>query len=470
MARRKTNEMEFQGGALQWINEEIQRRPGLGLDRATQEKPRAGSGKRNDLVVWLNRNAEAAFLEIELKTPETSISDPAFLADAIEKARQWNAPFFAIWNMREAELYRTPAPGENTTPGDVIRVWRLDPLVTSVELWLEDRSAASLRRRALEIVDASWEAHAAGFSQGLRIDASIFVGRLTIALNSVRTAIYSALKARTASDRSLRQELRQIATTQGFIDFVKDVDYAIAGQYGYRLIGQILFYFALRRKQPNLYPLEPTEDESLLKALRPYWDNVRRYDYEALFRQHRLDEIVPVPLIAEQVLRLLIRQLAAYDWTSLRADVLGSVFEELIPPEEQMLLGQFYTPVPVADLIVAFTLNGARPLVLDPGCGSGTFLMRAYDFLAARAHLNHQQLLSIIWGFDLSPFATELAAINLYRQNLTEFDNFPRIVPGDFFQRTPGEPVEFPPSHVSGPSKPRFRYPISMLSSGTHLI
>jgi type I restriction enzyme M protein len=109
-----------------------------------------------------------------------------------------------------------------------------------------------------------------------------------------------------------------------------------------------------------------------------------------------LDEIVPLPSIAEQVLRLLIKQLAAYDWSSLRADVLGSVFEELIPPEEQMLLGQFYTPVPVADLIVAFTMNGTRPLVLDPGCSSGTFLMRAYDCLAARVHLDHQQLLSII--------------------------------------------------------------------------
>ena len=228
---------------------------------------------------------------------------------------------------------------------------------------------------------------------------------------------------------------------------------------GYRLIGQILFYFALRRKQPGLHSLEPHSSEPLLTALRPFWDNVRRYDYEALFRPDRLDEIIPLPAVADQALRLLIRQLIAYDWSSLRADVLGSVFEQLIPQDEQMLLGQFYTPIPVADLIVAFTMNGARPLVLDPGCGSGTFLMRAYDCLAARGRLSHQQLLSIIWGFDISPFATELAAINLYRQNLSEFNNFPRIVPGDFFLRTPGERVEFPPPHVSGPRKTQIPIP-----------
>ena len=455
MRHTRTNELEFQGQALKWIDEEIQRRPGLGLDKATQEKPRTSSGKRNDLVVWVDRKAEVAFLEIELKTPDTTISDPAFLADAIEKAQHWNAPFFAIWNMKEAELYRTPPTGNTTVPSNAIRTWRSDPLITSVDSWLDDRAGASLQRRAVEIVDASWEAHASGFSAGVRIDASIFVSRLTNTLNTVRSVIYSALKKRSSSDRSLRQELNRIAIAQGFIGFVKDIDHAISGQYGYRLIGQILFYFALRRKQSTLQPLEPDPAEPLLKALRPYWDEVRRYDYEALFKPHRLDEIVHVPAIAEQALRLLIRirRLGAYDWSSLRADVLGSVFEELIPLEEQMLLGQFYTPMHVADIIVAFTMDGERPLVLDPGCGSGTFLMRAYNWLATRSHLSHQELLSIIWGFDLSPFATELAAINLYRQNLSDFDNFPRIVPGDFFQRTPGERVPFPPPHSSGPEK-----------------
>ena len=47
--RRKTNEMEFQGELLNWLNVEIKKRPGQHLDRATQEKPRSASGKRNDL-------------------------------------------------------------------------------------------------------------------------------------------------------------------------------------------------------------------------------------------------------------------------------------------------------------------------------------------------------------------------------------------------------------------------------------
>jgi type I restriction enzyme M protein len=84
--------------------------------------------------------------------------------------------------------------------------------------------------------------------------------------------------------------------------------------------------------------------------------------------------------------------------------------------------------------------------VLDPGCGSGTLLMRAYEFMKSQGSLSHSDLLSRLWGFDISPFAAELATINLFRQDMSTFDNFPRIVPGDFFQRRPGEGIPFPPS------------------------
>ena len=62
----KTNEWEFQGEILKWLNEEIQRRPGMQLDKATQE-PSKITQKRNDLVIWWNRTAESAFLTLELK-------------------------------------------------------------------------------------------------------------------------------------------------------------------------------------------------------------------------------------------------------------------------------------------------------------------------------------------------------------------------------------------------------------------
>ena len=454
--RNTTNELEFQGQVLEWINKELRR---LGLDKATQEKPRKISGKRSDLVVWKDRAAEVAFLAIELKTPATPINDPTFFADAIEKAQHWKAPYFAIWNMCAAELYETPKD-KLVTPADVLKRWPLLSGVTKLDDWLRPDVSKELRAQAVDIVQTAWDHVQTGQDAGYIIDAEIFVARLSDSIHRLRTIIYREIVNQSKSDAKLRRSVNRIAVEQGFKGFVDDIEFAIAGQIGYRLVGLILFYYALRRKQPTLRQLKLLPKDLIPAALRTFWNDVRRFDYEALFRPEPIEELVAIPQEGQNLVHTLIDQLSNYDWASLTDDVLGAVFERLIPREEQILLGQFYTPRPVADLLVALTADGDRPLILDPGCGSGTFLMSAYDYLAEQNGMNHKEILSKVWGFDISPFSAELAAINLFRQDMSGFDNFPRIVPGNFFDRQPGQSVEFPPPRVVAGTATKIPIPI----------
>jgi type I restriction-modification system DNA methylase subunit len=450
MVKRSTNEWEFQGQVLTWLNEQIALRPGLGLDRATQE-PSKLTPKRNDLVVWWNRRANSAFLTIELKTPKTALGEPGLLSDASEKASRWEAPCFAIWNMQAAELYRTPDSGV-ATPADRVHPFSMNTLISSVDDWLDPKKAGSLKADAINIFETAWEKFVAKSEQTVEIEASVFVDKLGARLEQLRSFLLPALSTKAAKNRSVRKRLKELAAEQGFSGFVEDIDAAIAGQYAYRLIGQILFYFALSRKQP-LKPLYIPASATLPAALRPFWDDVRRYDYEALFKITESDELVPFPVAAGTILRQIIDELSKYDWSKLHDDVLGAVFEKLIPRTEQVLLGQFYTPTRVADLLIAFAVDAENATVLDPGCGSGTFLMRTYDFLKEKTSKSHGKLLSSIWGFDISAFATELAAINLFRQDMAAFDNFPRIIPGNFFERFAGEEIPFPPARAGGQDK-----------------
>ena len=458
--RRRSNELEFQGVALGWINEDIRSRSGTSLDKATQEKPRLSSGKRNDIVVWRDRPAEIAFLAMELKTPATPINDPVLLADAIEKAQNWRAAYFAIWNMRQFEVYVTPAAGSLVLPTDAIARSSPGPNVTDVEDWLKPAVETGLRRNVTDIIDAALQHQINGGNRGVTIDTEIFVARLTEAIGKLRGLLYRDLSKQSRSNRRLRQKLSAVAAAQGFLGFVDDIDYAIAGQIAYRYVGQVLFYHALKRKIDTLRPIEIAAQDSLPEALATYWNDVRRYDYEALFGPHELDGLIPFEADAAFLLRQLIGQLRGYDWSSLSDDVLGSIFEHLIPRSEQILLGQFYTPRAVAELLVAFTVDGERPLVLDPGCGSGTFLMSAYDYLRSTRNASHGDLLSTIWGFDISPFAAELAVINLYRQNMSEYENFPRIVTGSFIDRRPGQTVLFPASRATSSTPHKIQVPI----------
>jgi type I restriction-modification system DNA methylase subunit len=449
MPKKKTSEQEFQGDVVSWLNEEIKRRSSIGLDKATQE-PSKITPKRSDVVVWWNRAAVSAFFSIELKTPETPITDLELLNDATAKAQSWNAPYFVIWNMQMAQLYQTPVSGF-ANPTNLIFAFPLNPQIKSVEDWLDPKLAALLKKDALSIFDKVWGQVALKGTR-VEIEASVFVDRLAFRLNQLREFFEPALSERAKKNPTVRKQLKQLAATQGFAGFVDNIDAAVSGQYAYRLIGQILFYFALSRKQ-TLKPLVISDKDKLPDALRPFWNEVRKFDYEALFEASELDALVPFPVEAAVVTRQLIEELRRYDWSHLRDDVLGSVFEKLIPRTEQMLLGQFYTPTRVADLLIAFAVDPSNPVVLDPGCGSGTFLMRAYDYIRTQGNLSHADALSNIWGFDISAFATELAAINLFRQDMAAFDNFPRVIPGNFFDRSVGEAWEFPPPRSGGQKK-----------------
>ncbi len=454
----RTNEWEFQGALLGWWNDEIARRVGTGLDGATQETPkeqavgRRRTAKRNDLVLWLDRAAERAFATVELKTPATPISDITTFRDAEAKALRWSAPYFVVWNMQSAELYLLPQ-GRPTTPDDLLRSWPADSRVANVEDWLKPSVALGLKARAVEIFDAIWQ-HSTKQLAEFPIEPTVFVEKLASPVRRLKILMEAHVASLSNRSATVRTKLKAIAAAEGWLGFVNDVSTAIAGQFAYRLAGQVLFYHALRRKQAALSRLSLPTRGAVQPSLRAAWDRVRQYDYEALFAPAAIDALLaPLPSAADDVIRELVSDLDRYDWDGVREDVLGSVFERLIPPEEQVLLGQYYTPRRVADLLIAATVDRCPAQVLDPSCGSGTFLMRTYDYLRSKTSDSHDNLLSLIWGFDLSPFAAELAAINLFRQDLTSFFNFPRIVSGSFFDRAPSERHDFPPSTAGSSGK-----------------
>lgn len=51
---------------------------------------------------------------------------------------------------------------------------------------------------------------------------------------------------------------------------------------------------------------------------------------------------------------------------------------------------------------------------------------------------------------DIAHFPAELATINLFRQDASDFSNFPRIVVRDFFTVRPNQAFSFPPLRITG--------------------
>lgn len=79
-------------------------------------------------------------------------------------------------------------------------------------------------------------------------------------------------------------------------------------------------------------------------------------------------------------------------------------------------------------MINAFCIRKADSVVLDPACGSGSFLVRAYYRKhAMNAGRPHRRLLNELYGCDVALYPAHLATLNLAAREINDETNYPRI-------------------------------------------
>jgi SAM-dependent methyltransferase len=111
--------------------------------------------------------------------------------------------------------------------------------------------------------------------------------------------------------------------------------------------------------------------------------------------------------------RRLLLQLATYNLRELSEDVLKGLYEKLVDPKDRHDLGEYYTPDWLAAAIVKECLE-ANPeaSVLDPACGSGTFLYQTILFKRQKLGDLPKTLKHIgecVTGIDIHPLAVIVA-------------------------------------------------------------
>lgn len=199
-------------------------------------------------------------------------------------------------------------------------------------------------------------------------------------------------------------------------------------------------------------------DESLRQVFS-YFD--REYDSK-IFTEHLCDRLkIEDDVLHEVVMGLYYTKekyfSISYDFSAIDADVLGNIYEQYLSHilkktdkraklaenhAHRKVQGIYYTPTYIVDYIVKNTLgkllndrktNAERVRVLDPACGSGSFLIKAFDVLDEyhlRNDRNYAQskldletgipftkkvriLRNNIFGVDLDKQAVEITQLNL---------------------------------------------------------
>jgi methylase of polypeptide subunit release factors len=368
------------------------------------------------------------------------------VTDARAKALRAGARFFFTWNVNEFVLWET-TPAKAAYQDQKYKSWlvatvhkesRLDiaPTLHAIQLWLD--------KFLVEFADIMRGTTAIGFKP----PDERFIDLLESALLTpimmtfeVLLSHYGDLKFKKDLDKWMREEGWTILDDQeGINDNLER-----ASKYAcYALVNKLVFHEALLKryglKMDRLaVPEHIDTGERLRLHLETYFENAKNVtgDYETVFGEDHKAIENRIPFYSDSATphwRELINQIHKFDFSKIDYEVIGRIFERLISPEERHKYGKYYTRAEVVDLINSFCIRNGAETVMDPACGGGTFLVRAYarkkELSPARQHV---QLLSDLYGVDVSHFATHLTTINLATRDLIDEENYPQIARSDFF-------------------------------------
>ncbi len=128
-------------------------------------------------------------------------------------------------------------------------------------------------------------------------------------------------------------------------------------------------------------------------------------------------------------------------WTGLDFDIKGEIYESLLErsaSEVKSGAGQYFTPRPVIDAIVKCVNPRSGESVCDPACGTGGFLLSAFEHMKAQRSGKPRRLQHAgLRGVDIVHQVVRLCAMNLYLHGAGHGDGC--VVQGDALAAVPSE-------------------------------
>lgn len=145
----------------------------------------------------------------------------------------------------------------------------------------------------------------------------------------------------------------------------------------------------------------------------------RQYGIENFLVEDFFSWIVRDKVVKEgiQIAYRVLDGLALYDLTGLNEDVFKELYQQLVDPVERHDLGEYYTPDWLAEMIVKEVVKDTDARVLDPSCGSGTFLASTIRHKLSimskkRPSEKVKAIVQTVYGIDAHPLAVLVSKAN----------------------------------------------------------
>lgn len=153
-------------------------------------------------------------------------------------------------------------------------------------------------------------------------------------------------------------------------------------------------------------------------------------------------------------------------WDEKASDIFRLLYEEFISPEDRRTFGEYYTPLWLVNFMFNEIGNVKDKVIVDPFCGSGTFLDEAFRRKINEGEEPEKAIKEII-GFDINPVAVMLARAELLLSYRTLSDT-EKVISPLIFHANSMEIFTAPQGHLfyresSGKKRPIFLYQVKEL-------
>lgn len=458
----KRNERDWAGQLISWIKSAIEKGTTVFQDATndTGIKMESGRTKFPDILLFTDKISGIIFNGWELKFPDTAVDDHTMLENALEKAKKIKSDSFVTWNGTEAVIWKIDK--NDYTVGALRKIKEYpkehsigsrDDLADPIKFTQHE---VLLKKRTKEILHDLGQLYLNGeLKPAINITGNI-INAVQQSSHIIIPQFQKAITICKGSNADFRKEFNQWKIYEGAT--LKILAYSsrraetvipeqvLAKFTFYNLIGKTLFYLTLSDNlSGELDNLNIQDVTTTKETLFSYFAAASAIDYQAIFKPYFTDNI-SYSETTNRALFELIQVFTEFDFKILPIGVIGNILENLVPREEKQKFGQYFTSETLANLVAFPVIQTNQDYLLDPTSGTGTFLNSFYQILKYHGNTNHSELLNHIWGNDVSHFPAILSVINLYKQDVTQTDNFPRVTRDDFFNLNVGNKINFPDS------------------------
>jgi len=390
-----------------------------------------GISGRADIVVF-DDDGDPVFV-VEAKRPDGGRDIDPYAADVIRQAFGYagdlGAPYFCTYNGERLVVFDAFEEG----------VPLLERSQKSYDIANPEEFADTLLSEVARLTkgEERWDT----------LD-DVFIGRVNSLHEYVWPRLNDSLESHLEDDSEFKSNFKSWTAAQG-IEYPSGngsdeesqraaVREEFAQQAAYLLINKIIFYKILESAPTYaddvdhlaLSPYRVQED------LEDYFEHiVEEIDFEAIYEHDEIYSEIPLDPVSGKI-RDFVIELDEQDLSQFDSDVIGQIYEGVIPAERRREMGEYYTPPAICDLITRLTIQDGDDRVFDPACGSGGFPVSAYHRLQEclpEPDGSHERILSQITGVEINRFPAHLTAINLAIQDLTSYTDEVDIEIRDFF-------------------------------------